>query len=310
MKIFCIYLFVLSGLISCRHKKILSQNIIIFKDKIGIYEYDSKQKKESLIFKANDKQIFLNEGCLFHNDTMTFAIKGDFKISHNQGERITQYFKEYYLVNLVTKENWLTKKIFYTQSNNNEVSVKTINYSLTGKVILINDTITESNYSSNGYKNVSFQNYAIGFSKSSVGEVSVFSQQGSLYIVKKNDTSLLFKFNGHFSSKFQCGFMEPVIDPSCSYAVFMNAPESFSFDTINRILFQKINLKSKMVSNIKKGVFSDTQFSKNGKFILYKRDETEGDNNTWTSAIYVMDLESLQETKISNGFNAIWRANR
>lgn len=62
-----------------------------------------------------------------------------------------------------------------------------------------------------------------------------------------------------------------------------------------------------MVKKIKEGFFSGIQFSKDGKFILYKRNEVCLANNKWLSDIYYMDLETLEEIKISNGYNALWK---
>ncbi len=50
---------------------------------------------------------------------------------------------------------------------------------------------------------------------------------------------------------------------------------------------------------MKKGDYNNPTFSADGKFMLYSRDEKEGKSTTWISDIYLLDLTTLKEKKIS-----------
>ena len=98
---------------SANSKTFPSQNVFLFKDKDGLYSYDFVTKKELLIFKASDKQIFLDETCFLQNDTLTFGIKGNVDFKSDS----TIYSKIYYSVDLKTKKYWIFKRILYEQKD-------------------------------------------------------------------------------------------------------------------------------------------------------------------------------------------------
>ena len=58
---------------------------------------------------------------------------------------------------------------------------------------------------------------------------------------------------------------------------------------------------------LKTGDYVKPTFSSDGNFILFKRDEKQGKMNTWVSKIYLLDLTTLKEQKISKAYSAQWR---
>ncbi len=300
------FIFLVSTLFfSCKPKakNRLTQSIFIFKDKDGVYEYNPLKNKEQLIFKATNEQLFLNELCEFNNDTILIPIKE----KYSNG---LSYTMNYYSVANNNLKNWLSKQIIYSTKNRDDtlVNIKTFYFNENKKILAITDSIKP--FKGFGYEakeSIFGDNWNSAFSISTVKQKSVSSYEGSLFLIERNDTTALLKYYGHFSRKIQSGYLEPKLAPSQDYATFLDASELDFFDTTKKITLNKINLESKMVTKIKEGIFSDIQFSKDGKFILYKRNEKDHENNTWSSDIYYMDLESLEEIKISNGFNAIWR---
>ena len=97
-----------------------TQTILLFKDKDGIYQFDPITGKEKIIYKATDKQIFLEEPYYRLNDTLTFGIKGDLTYTDTSNYSIGEkYFKDYVSVDINSGENWLSRKILYEVSDYN-----------------------------------------------------------------------------------------------------------------------------------------------------------------------------------------------
>jgi len=47
-------------------------------------------------------------------------------------------------------------------------------------------------------------------------------------------------------------------------------------------------------------------FSNDGNFLLFRRNEREGSNDTWQSDIFILDLHNGEEYKIANAYSAQW----
>ena len=48
--------------------------------------------------------------------------------------------------------------------------------------------------------------------------------------------------------------------------------------------------------------------TKDGNFFLCKRNERQGENDTWVSDIYIFDLTTKNEFKIGEAYHAQWIA--
>ena len=283
------------------------QPIYLFKDKDGLYSYDPKTDKETIIFKASHKQVFLDEPLKISGDTLTFGIKGELVFaetspSESGGER---YFNEYYSVNLKTGKSWLSKKILYEVIGHSTLNVKTLSFDINGKQNVVIDTSMIYQGSSSTSKGVSYNNFKPRFfSKQSLGDKSVFSLRGSIYYTDKSDTILLVEYKGHFDPKFGSGYFQPQIDPTGKYAIFRYLPGFMNFKEDASL--QKVHIQTKKIEILKTGDFNNPRFSVDGKFILFSRDQKEGKLNTWISEIYLLELTTLKEQKIGNAYSAQW----
>jgi hypothetical protein len=299
-----------STLLSCSTDTtvIHCQSIYLFKDKDGLYLYDPQTDKEKIIFKATDNQVFLDEPIKIVGDTITFGIKGDLvfaKTSETEsgGER---YFNDYYSVNLKTGKSWLSEKVIYEVIGHSKLNIKILQYNNGQNATITLDSTMKYQGSSSSYKGTKYNQFNPRFyTVHSLGESSVFSNRGSIYYVSKQDTVLLAQNNTMFNPKTGGGFFDPQIAPSGEFVVFSFHPGLW--DTNNEPSLQKINIKTKRIEIMKKGDYYNPTFSADGKFMLYSRDEKEGKSTTWISDIYLLDLTTLKEKKISQAYSAKWR---
>lgn len=283
------------------------QSIYLSKDKDGLYLYDPTTEKEKNIFKATDKQVFLDEPLKISGDTLTFGIMGELVFAETSptesgGER---YFKDYYSVDLKTGKSWLSGKISYEVIGHSTLNIKVLSVDINGKTNILSDTSMIYKGSSTTSKGVVYNDFKPRFfSKQSLGDKSVFSLRGSIYYANKSDTTLLVEYKGHFDPKFGSGYFQPQLDPTGRYAVFRYLPGFMNFK--EDALLQKVNIQTKKTEILKTGDFNDPTFSADGKFILFSRDQKEGKLNTWISKIYLLDMTTLKERKISNAYSAQW----
>ena len=284
------------------------QSIYLFKDKDGLYIYAPTTKQEKIIFTATDKQVFLDESLKISGDTLTFGIKGELVFAETSptesgGER---YFNDYFSVDLKTGENWLSGKILYEVIGHSTLNIKTILTDANGKTTFKSDTSMVYEGSSSTSKGVTYNNFKPRFfSKQKLGDKSVFSLRGSIYFTDKLDTTLLVEYKGHFDPKFGSGYFQPQLDPTGQYVIFRYLPGFMNFKEDASL--QKVIIQTKKSEILKAGDFDEPTFSTDGKFILFKRDQKKGKSNTWVSKIYLLDLTTLKEQKISNAYSAQWR---
>jgi len=283
------------------------QSIYLFKDKDGLYLYDPTSDKGKIIFKATDMQVFLDEPLKISGDTLTFGIKGELVFAETSptesgGER---YYNDYYSVYLKTGTSWLSGKISYEVIGHSTLKIKSLSYDTNEKTIVLSDTSMIYEGSSSTSKGVVYSDFKPRFfSKQSIGDKSVFSLLGNIYYTDKSDTTLLVEYKGHFDPKFGSGYFQPQLDPTGQYVVFRYLPGFLNFKEDASL--QKVDIKTKKIEIIKTGDFNDPTFSADGKFILFNRDQKEGKLNTWISKIYLLDLTTLKERKISNAYSAQW----
>jgi hypothetical protein len=298
-------------LISCSSglKPILNQSIYLIKDKDGLYLFDFKSQTEKLIFKALDNQVFLDEPILISNDTLTFGIKGELIFNSQkdtnsfvEGET---YSKIYYSQISTSDTCWISKEIFYEVIGHDTLKIKTQIFNSYGQITFETDTSMRFKGASTTYKGVTFNYFKPRFYTIHTNyDKSVFSLRGNIYLAEGVDTTLLVEFKGNFDPKFGSGYFQPQLDPTNTYVVFRYLPGSLNL--IGKPSLQKIDLNSKKMEIIKKGNFVSPSFSNDGNFILFKRNEREGKRGTWISDIYLLDLTTLKEKKISEAYSASW----
>lgn len=287
-------------------KKEPQQSVFLFKDKDGLYLFDCIKQKDTIIFKADSKQIFLDEPYVLSENTLQFGFRGEYnypkKTNTLKGET---YYKTYYSLDLQTGNAWISKKIFFEASENDILKITTQFIAPNGKLIFTKDSLTKYERLSITYKGIAFNdNEPRFFSKSSVGEKSVYSLDGNIYLTDKTDTTLLVKFDGHFDLKFGSGYFQPRLEPKASYALVTYLPEFMNLTEKESL--KKIDIKTKDIFTFSKGEYSDLTFSNDGNFFLFKRNERQGKNDTSLSDIYVFDLTTKKEFKIGEAAAAQW----
>lgn len=283
------------------------QSIYLFKDKDGLYLYDSESDKEKFTFKATDYQVFLDEPLKTSGDTLTFGIKGELVFAETSptesgGER---YFNDYYSVNLKTGKNWLSGRISYDVIGHSTLKIKTLSYDTNGKESVLSDTSMIYKGSSSSSKGVVYNDFKPRFfSKHSIGNKSVFSLRGNIYYTEESDTTLLVEYKGNFDPKFGSGYFQPQLDPTGTYVIFRYLPGFMNVK--EKASLQKVDIKSMKTEIIRTDEFNDPTFSKNGEFILFSRGQKDGKSNTWISKIYMLDIATLKERKIGKAYSAQW----
>ena len=284
-----------------------TEKIILFKDKDGIYEFDPTTEKEKTIFKASDKQLFLEEPYKLINDTLTFGLKGDLTFTDTTDYSIGEKYDKYYIsVNLKSGESWLTKKILYEVLNHNKLNIKIQNFNKKGVIISQVDSDTIFKGTSTTYKGVVYNNFKPRFySESTVGDKKAFSSRGCIYLIFRNDTTKIVDYKGNFDPKFGSGYFQPQLDPTGQFIVYRYLPVFMNFK--ESPMLERLDLKTKRRTRIKKGGFVNPTFSKNGKFLLFQRNEEQGKNNTWISDIYILELKTNKEWKIGEAYVAYWK---
>lgn len=283
-----------------------NQAIYLFKDKDGLYLYEPTTDREEIIYKASDNQVFLDEPYQLLGDTLTFGFKGELifaETSLNESAR-ERYYKDYFSVDLKTSRNWLSRKVLY-EVLGQTLNIKTLVVDANGKTTVLSDTSMTYQGSYSSSKGIIYNNFKSRFfSRQSIGDKSIFSIRGSIYYTYKSDTTLLVEYKGQFDSKFGSGYFQPQLDPTGQYAVFRYLPGFMNFK--EDASFQKVDIQTKKREVLKTGNFDEPTFSADGNFILFKRDQKQGKSNTWTSKIYLIDLRTLKEQKISNAYSAQW----
>jgi hypothetical protein len=286
-------------------KKEPKQSVFLFKDKDGLYLYDFVKQRDTIIFKASSKQIFLDEPYAILGDTLQFGFKGEYNYPNETNNlKGDTYYKTYYSLDLKTGNNWISKKVFYEVAENNTLKITTEVNSQDGKLISTKDSSMKYEGLSSTYKGITFNEIKPRFfSKSTVGNKSIYSLRGNIYLTDQKDTTLLVKFDGHFDPKFGSGYLQPRLDPKAKYALVTYLPGFMSF---SKASLKKVDIKTKEISTFYYGAYSDLTFSKDGNFFLFKRNERQGKNNTWLSDIYVFDLTTKREFKIGEADSAQW----
>lgn len=283
-----------------------TQTILLFKDKDGIYQFDPITGKEKIIYKATDKQIFLEEPYYRLNDTLTFGIKGDLTYTDTSNYSIGEkYFKDYVSVDINSGENWLSRKILYEVSDYNQLKIKTQIFDKQKNIISQKDSSTTFKGTSTTYKGVVFNEFKPRFySESTIDDKKVFSSRGCIYLTVRNDTTKIVDYQGNFDAKFGSGYFQPQLDPTGQFVVYRYLPGFLNFK--KKSTLERIDLNTKKITRIKTGDFCKPTFSKDGKFILFRRNEKQGKNDVWYSEIYILELETNKVWKIGEADIAYW----
>jgi hypothetical protein len=276
------------------------QQVFLFKDKDGIYLSDLKNGKDTLIYRADKEQIFLDEPYTLINDILTFGIKGRLEFNSDS----ESYSKIYYSLDLSNGRYWISSKIIYTAINK-QLDILSLLFDSKGNLISSIDSVTEWKSTTSSYKGVEYNEITPRFySKHELNDKVVFSLKGSIYYVYKSDTILIAENDKVFDPKFGNGYSQPQIDPKCEYVICYYNPGIFNF--FLRRSLKRINLADKEILKIKNGVFGNPKFSNDGNYLLFKRN-SRVKNNSWISDIYIMDLNSKKEIKIGEADIAYWK---
>lgn len=222
-----------------------TQHILLFKDKDGIYQLDPTTEKEKTIYKATEKQVFLNEPYKLINDTLTFGLKGELTFTDTTNySTCEKYFKDYISVDLKSNNNWLSKKILYEVVGHDSLIIITKTFNSKGELTSQADSGCIYKSSNSTYKGITYNDFRPRFfSKSTIGNKSVFSLHGSIYLTNGYDTTKLVDYKGNFDPKFGSGYFQPQFDPNGQYVVFRFLPGFMNFT--EKPSLQRIDLGTK-----------------------------------------------------------------
>lgn len=276
------------------------QSVFLFRDKDGLYQYDFATGKEKLVHKLKDFQVFLNEPYDLSGDILTFGIVGQQAVSTEYDG--LHYYNYYISVDLKTGKSRVSREVKYsTDIANTKLNIKVLENDLEFCQKTVSDTTVPYNGYAYSYRGMDFNRKPRFYSEHRLGNQKIYTENGSIYHTTETGTDLLVE-NKHFDPKFGNGYLQPRFDPTGTYAICTFAPGFLKKGaSLNKLAFDK------KMQVIKEGVFADPLFSADGKFILFRRNETENKNGAWESEIYVFDLETKQETKIATAGFAQWK---
>jgi hypothetical protein len=187
-----------------------------------------------------------------------------------------------------------------------KLNINTISFTSNGDTTIISDTTMTWHSTEGSWKGKVFNDLHPRFySEQVLGDKKIFSLQGSLYLCKNLDTIRILEFKGKFDPKFGCGYLQPELDPSAKYAIYRFAPEFWNIFQSSSL--RKIDLDTKNVETLKAGEFRSPTFSSDGKFILFCRNYKENKLKVWSNDIYILEVLTLKDKKISNAYSAQWK---
>jgi hypothetical protein len=300
-------LLVISGLLSCQHPPIEkpNQSIFLFKDKDGLYLYDFATAKEKLICKLKDWQVFLDEPYELSGDRLTFGMVGE--LANSTEYNGIHYYNYYVSVDLKTGKNRVSREIKYsTDIADTVLNIKICDIDTESRQKVVHDTTMAYHGYSSSYRGMVFNNDKTRFySEHILGNKKAYSENGSLYCNYQNErgseTDLLIE-NKHFDPKFGNGYLQPQLDPTGTYILFTFAPGFMK----QGASLQKVSLADKKITIIKEGKFESPVFSTDGKFILFRRNAEENKLKAWESEVYILNLQTLEETQIGKASLVQW----
>ena len=285
-----------------------TQNVLLFKDKDGIYKFDFKTKTESLVLKVSKQGIFLNEPHVFKQDTLIVGFHGKhFEYDIMEEIKRETYTKKYVSVNLNNGQNWVSKTVRYEVYRSGTLEITTDIYDALEKKQSTSQERVKYEGEIRHYNGIDYgKNREREFYwESALGGRTVFSDMGNLFMASGKDTVLLAEMEGRFNPKFiGSGYGQPQIHPSGEYVICNYSQGGLKTQAAYLV---KIDLTTKEITTIKEGYFFHPKFSDDGNFVLFKRNFRQGDvDYTWIYDIYWLNLKTNAEHKIGEANNASW----
>jgi len=281
------------------------QSVFLYKDDDGLYQYDFATGKEKLVYKLTDNQIFLDEPYRLDGDTIGIGMVG---LEAARDEYTGQnYFNYEISVNLKTGKNRVSRETTYTtDSGDTKLNIKIMAVDSESRQKKVSDTTMPYRGYVYTRRGMVFNNDKdMLYSEHILGNKKVFSEYGSINCTftteRGNETDRLIN-NDYFDPKFGNGYLQPQLDPSGKYVICTFMP---GFLTKPAALI-KVNLGSKKPQVLKEGQFINPIFSADGKFVLFRRNAEINKSNVWQSEIYILNLKTLEETKIAYASLAQW----
>lgn len=289
-----------------------NKSIVVLQDRKGIFLYDSKTLDNKQIYKATEFEIFLDEPIEILNDSQfVFGINGELSFFSDVNNKPygEMYLKKYFLLNTKTTQTSLHKEIKYivraydslyvitTMFENKTKKPEVIErFKYTGAKSTAKSRIYYTTENNTFFKNDLYSNEVKGI------KVAAFS--GDLLLYTSTDTTLLAQSNEPFNSQLENGFSNPQISPNGKEVFCTLQSSNDKGKPINSLI--KIDLKTKVQTVLLQGEFSDLKISKDGKTLLFLRNQKNTPFRTWQSDIYVLEINTLKTSKISKGYDAFW----
>ena len=297
-------------------------------DREGAFLYDLKTGKERKIYTTD--QRFLNKEMEFLNDSI-------FMVSHQSSRREEEkkrlvYSKYMYIgdgdstfitnnppYKTVDKHVYLTETYFAINVNTGSaIKYKTIDYEHidhsvlkikmtlfdhTGKITQVQDTTVVSGSESITYKGTNFQPHERYFSVSEhINQRQVFSREGNLYLVEREDTSMLLKFHGTFDPKFGSGYYNPTLSPDGKNVTYQYLA---GFLKKGSAIFE-MNIETKKKQELLDANYFRPRYSPDGKKLALAENQRQS-KGEWINSIYIYDLQTGKIEKAANGSAYFWR---
>ena len=281
------------------------QSVFLYKDNDGLYEYDFTSGKEELIYKLVEQQVFLDQPYRSFGDTIAIGMVGSAAVSEEYNGQ--DYFNYEVSVSLKTGKNRESRKTTYTTDAGNQyLNIKVMEVDSQLRQKKVSDTTLPYRGYLYTHRGMIFNNDKGRFySEHILGNKKVFTENGSVYCTftteNGNQTDGLIT-NKYFDPKFGQGYFQPQLDPSGKYVIctfmpgFMKKPAALV----------KVKLGTEKPEVIKEGKFMSPLFSADGKFVLFRRDAQIDESGAWQSDVYVLNLKTLEETKIARASFAQW----
>lgn len=298
----------IASFLGCQHPPAEkpAQSVFLFKDKDGLYEYDFATGKEKLVHKLQDWQVFLDEPYELSGDVLTFGMVGLQAVSGQYNG--IHYYNYCISVDLKTGKSRVSREIKYsTDIADKLLNIKVMAIDSESRQKTASDTTMPYHGYIDSYRGMVFNDeHPRFYSEHRLGNKKTYSENGSLYCnyqtERGSETDLLVE-NEYFNPKFGNGYLQPQLDPSGTYVICTFAPGGFLKKGAS---LNKVTLADKKMEVIKDGQFIDPYFSADGKFVLFRRNAEQNKSKAWESEIYILNLKTLEETKIGKAGLAQW----
>lgn len=288
-------------------------------DREGLFLYDLKTGKERKIYTTDQK--FMDKKMQFLNDSI-FIVAHKSKRREEEKERLVYskymyradgdstfitnnppyktvdkywYVTEtYFAVNINTSIAFKYKTIDYEYLDYELLNIKTTRFDTTGQIVESMPITSEG---------TNFEERERYFSASEqINQRQIFSRQGNLYLVEREDTSMLLKFNGNFEPKFGSGYYNPALSPDGKKVTYQYLA---GFLSEGSAMFE-MSIQTKKKKELLDAEYFRPVYSPDGNKLAVAKNQRQA-KGEWINSIYIYDLRTGKIEKATDGNTYFWR---